>query len=122
MATLQGDPSSLVEGKINALTGDPCVFEEDLVIQGTEPIRLTRSYLPGRKPSNQICSWFSGVFGSAYALSDYRWIISEKNGCPVIYKKTMEFKVGKEKYFRFEPSNLNKGFSYRGLATKEMGA
>ena len=111
MATLQGDPSSLVEGKINALTGDPCVFEEDLVIQGAEPIRLTRSYLPGLKPSTEICSWFSGIFGKAYALSDYRWVVAEKNGCPVIYKKVKEFKVDKEKYFRFEPSNLNRGFS-----------
>ncbi|MDE3045800.1 MAG: RHS repeat-associated core domain-containing protein, partial [Verrucomicrobiota bacterium] len=111
MATLQGDPSSLIEGKINALTGDPCVFEEDLVIQGAEPIRLTRAYLPGAKPTTEICSWFSGIFGRAYALSDHRWIVMEKNGCPVIYKKAKEFKVGKEKYFRFEPSNLNKGFS-----------
>jgi hypothetical protein len=111
MATLQGDPSSLVEGKINALTGDPCIFEEDLVIQGAEPIRLTRSYLPGAKPGRETCSWFTGIFGRAYALSEHRWVVLEKTGCPVIYKKAKEFKVGKEKYFRFEPSNLNKGFS-----------
>jgi hypothetical protein len=50
VATTESDPSALIEGCVNAITGDAYVVEDDIIIQGAEPLRLSRSYAsPKRK-------------------------------------------------------------------------
>ena len=44
IAVTENDPSSLVEG-VSVITGDYYVQNEDIIIQGTQPIRLSRSYI-----------------------------------------------------------------------------
>ena len=43
-AVTENDPSSLVEG-VSVITGDFYAQDEDIVIQGVQPIRLSRSYI-----------------------------------------------------------------------------
>ena len=44
IAVTENDPSTLVEG-VSVITGDFYIQDEDIVIQGTQPIRLSRSYI-----------------------------------------------------------------------------
>ncbi len=46
-ATTENEPSALVSG-VNVVTGDLYLMEEDLTVQGAEPIRLQRSYISGK--------------------------------------------------------------------------
>ncbi|MCB1074570.1 MAG: RHS repeat-associated core domain-containing protein [Simkania sp.] len=45
MAVFGGEPSSVIDGCINAITGDYFISEEDWVIPGLEPIVIRRKYL-----------------------------------------------------------------------------
>lgn len=107
---MANDPSSVIDGKVNVLTGLPCIAEEDLVIQGAEPIRISRVYIHG--PING--EW--RIPGEAARISvtekDYRWVIEEPDECPIIYRKEgQSFLINGESYIRCIPSNLNTGFS-----------
>lgn len=99
MATMRNDPSIIIDGKVNVITGEPCIFEEDLVIQGIEPIRLFRRYAGG------ACWYTVESLAQAYEISEeqHYWRISESDGCPLIYKPA----EGK----RFKVTNLEQGFS-----------
>ena len=44
LATIEGDPSAIVAGCVNVITGEFCDFQQDLVSVGTEPLILERSY------------------------------------------------------------------------------
>lgn len=44
LASLEGDPSLLIEGCVNPITGDLLFEETDCLIRGAEPISLTRRY------------------------------------------------------------------------------
>ena len=44
MVNLEGEPSALVHGAVNAITGDYCETETDLQIAGAYPLNVTRSY------------------------------------------------------------------------------
>jgi RHS repeat-associated protein len=46
-ATTENEPSALVNG-VNVITGDLYLLEEDLVVQGAEPIRLQRHYISSK--------------------------------------------------------------------------
>ncbi len=111
IATLENDPSVLIEGKVNALTRQPCIVEEDLVVQGAEPIRIIRSYAGS-------CNWGISncfIFLKKDKSHEYRWTIWE-NGYPMIYKEGPKVRIGNEKFRRYDSSNHNKGFTntYRG--------
>ena len=44
VATLANDPSAVVGGAVNVITGELLGSEEDLTIRGVEPIHLSRTY------------------------------------------------------------------------------
>lgn len=46
-ATTENEPGALVNG-VNVITGDLYLVEEDLAVQGAEPIRLKRHYISGK--------------------------------------------------------------------------
>jgi hypothetical protein len=45
VAVTENEPSALVEGIVNVITGDLYALEDDIIIQAAEPIRLRRSYI-----------------------------------------------------------------------------
>lgn len=108
-ATLSNDPSSLIDGKISVVTGSPSFASVDLVIQGKEPIYLTRYYL-----GNDSCQWsIAWDFAKAYEMKEapYRWILQERGEAPFIYKKEGKIESEGKIWQRFRPSKLNKGVS-----------
>ena len=108
IATMLNDPSVLVEGKINVITGEPSMFETDMVVLGAEPIRISRTYVNLDKQWNWAVNNTFAVYERTDA--DYRCQITEKHGCQVIFKKSDTFTINGIKYTRFAPSDLNKGF------------
>jgi hypothetical protein len=44
-AVTEGEPSSLIEGIVSVITGDLYLSEEDILIEGAEPLRLKRNYI-----------------------------------------------------------------------------
>ena len=103
VATLANDPSAIIGGAVNAITGELLSSEEDLTIQGAEPIHLSRTYCNG--------SWSFGSFVFAYKRSNHTWIVSEPNGGQIKYEKDNNIKVDGVKYIRCTPKNLKEGFS-----------
>ena len=47
LAVTEGEPSALVAGCVNAITGDLYLAEEDVLVQGYVPLRLPRHYISG---------------------------------------------------------------------------
>lgn len=105
---LENDPAALIEGRVNALTGRFSLYEEDLVIQGAEPIRISRTYVDDAQGDWRFTVDFAKILDTE---KPYRWIIWEKDRCPILYKKVETVKRGGETFIRCEPSNLEKGFS-----------
>lgn len=101
-ATAAGDPSSIVEGKVNALTGQPCIYSDDLIVQGAEPIRISRflSSENGWKIGPSLAEVQPTVKG-------YRIVVWDKSGFPLIYKRESKVKIGDEVHERFTPSKKN---------------
>jgi len=105
MATTECEPSALVEGCVSAISGDFYDVTEDLVVQGAEPIRIYRSYL-----SRKGDEWTVVPHAEICPISD-GYMVTEPNGTELFYKLKSKEKVGKETIGRYEPSNLNTGFS-----------
>lgn len=59
MSDFGGDPSGMVAGCINSITGDLVIRRDDLVVKGQEPIRLPLLYSPKsvRETDNVYCGW-----------------------------------------------------------------
>ena len=85
LAALANDPSAVVGGAVNVITGELLGSEEDLTIQGAEPIHLYRTYCNG--------SWSFGSFVLAYERSTHTWIVAEPGGGQIKYEKA-EFYAG----------------------------
>ncbi|MBF8263725.1 MAG: hypothetical protein HW387_1390, partial [Parachlamydiales bacterium] len=103
VATLANDPSVIIGGAVNAITGELLAHEEDLTIQGAEPIHISRTYLNG--------SWSFGSFVFAYERSKHTWVVEEPNGGQIKYEKVDTVKIDGVKYIRCTPKNLKEGFS-----------
>jgi RHS repeat-associated protein len=106
--SVENEPSVLVDGKINAITGTWARGEIDLVIQGVEPIVIYRSYLDGEwsvGPSMTITQTSRHKHGHTYTMV-------ESTGAKVEYKFT-EQKVhfGKEQYRKYVPVDLKLGYT-----------
>ena len=108
LSTLANDPSVIIEGKVNAITGEVVDFEQDLTIQGAEPIRLCRAYSCGSLGGGY---WSFNRFAYISKVSKHSWVITEPNGSLIKYEKTNTVKIGEAKYLRCVPKNLNDGFS-----------
>lgn len=100
--TMASDASALVDGKVNVITGQPCVYSEDIVIQGEEPIRIAR-FLSSEH------GWTIGpsMVSIEDTGKDYRIEIRDDRGFSLVYKKNGQVTRGFEKYLCFVPSNVN---------------
>ncbi|MGE0669383.1 MAG: RHS repeat-associated core domain-containing protein [Parachlamydiales bacterium] len=56
LAVTEGEPSALVAGCVNAITGDLYFNEEDVIVQGYIPLRLPRHYISG-DGMGKMASW-----------------------------------------------------------------
>lgn len=113
IAIAENEPSSLVAGKVSAISGDFYEIEEDLVIQGAEPIHIQRScYSLGYgRELNRITDW--AIVPQATALVEvYRdrlHSVTENNGYPVEYKKVSLIQEDGKTFHRYELADLGKG-------------
>ncbi|MGE5196602.1 MAG: DUF6531 domain-containing protein, partial [Anaerolineae bacterium] len=81
-AVNEGEPSSIVEGCVNALTGDFVIQQDDLVVPGTEPLILPRTYI-----SRASGGWFiDSRFLAVHYLLLGRIHTCEKNGTPLCFR------------------------------------
>jgi hypothetical protein len=114
LTPLATDPSALVEGGINIITGQPSIAIEDLVIQGAEPIRIGRFLIEPDK-------WLIGVTTAEINSNDTKIIISDKHGLRIIYREAGNERIGGKKFQRYVPSRKNRGFSntYQGKISSQ---
>ena len=95
LAVSENEPSALIEGIVSAITGDLYAVEEDIVIQGAEPICLRRSYISQRGQG----AWAIFHHLTATYLPPSKLMeISDVNGTTLHYRlSTEEIKIGKHK-------------------------
>ncbi|HEX2583106.1 MAG TPA: hypothetical protein VHL30_03215, partial [Chlamydiales bacterium] len=109
LASVYNEPSVFVEGKVNAITGELVDFEEDVVIQGAEPIYIHRTYLNSTRKD-----WiFLPHANPIIDLSEdhQNCTIRESTGCPIHYKQVSKTNKRKKTLYRYEPIGLEEGFS-----------
>ena len=96
IATIENEPSSLIEGMVSAITGAVYLAEEDAVIQGQEPIHIYRTYCG--YAANDKPDW-SILPHIRVERTDYGYDITEPSGARFTYSnpKAQKFKIGKEK-------------------------
>ncbi len=106
----ENEPSALVANKVNAITGKWHPVENDLIIQGVEPITIQRVFVGGNK------EWvlFSSI--SIEKASSHRaghsYIVTESTGSQIRYQFTDQKKmIGSERYRKYIPVDLNKGYT-----------
>src|SRR3990172_11923631 len=58
LAVTEGEPSANIADCVNAITGDFFISQEDVIVSGTEPIRLQRCYISGNG-RGPYAGWFS---------------------------------------------------------------
>lgn len=118
VAVTENEPSALVEGMVSAITGDFYGFEEDVVIQGTEPLRLKRSYISSRGGQ---WSLFEGLKAVRYRTGVLH--VSEPNGTLLTYRYDYNDKENKKKKYKdrvYQPLDLNQ--DAQGLTNTARGA
>jgi RHS repeat-associated protein len=94
----ENDPSTIVEG-VSVITGDFYTFEEDLVIQGKEPIPFRRFYLSGDGHWQNLTQHFVCTF----LVQADCFQVTEPNGTVLLYALT-----GHEKGLRrFDTTHFN---------------
>lgn len=95
----ENEPSALVEGTVNAISGSWCAGETDLVIQGAQPIVIRRVLI------NNEWSFFPSI---TITESDSRVrVVVENTGATIRYKR-----VEKGKPFqKFMPTDLVQGYT-----------
>jgi len=97
-------PSVYVEGKVNAITGEFYDVQEDLVVQGVEPIHIKRAYLNSTRKDWIFLPHTLAIMDFSEERNDCT--ITESNGCKVHYQKVSEtIKRGKT-ISRYEPLDL----------------
>lgn len=105
IATTENEPSSLVDGIVSAITGDLYLAEEDIVVQGYEPIRLKRSYITSEGQwmffdHLRAIVVVGGVLPEP-TFPNHIWI-TEPNGTSMVYyytefKELLRYQRGKRK-------------------------
>lgn len=83
-ATTKGEPSAIVGGLVNAITGDLFFAKDDLIVQGKEKIHIPRIYI-SRNRKKISSGWQNLNDLIAFNIRD-RIIIPEKDGISLSYK------------------------------------
>lgn len=95
LAVREGEPATLVEGCVSAITGDLYLAETDAVVQGYIPLRLPRQYLSG-DGKGPLVNWsFINHLEAIYrgGETEHKVTIQEPNGA------TFAFKCGAEEVY-----------------------
>ncbi len=98
VAVTENEPSALVEGIVNAITGDLYALEDDIIIQGAEPLRLKRSYISAKGEGNW--NFFENLIAVLYPPVQMV-SVNEPNGTTLTYRydlKNIEHKKKKHKH------------------------
>lgn len=112
----ENDPSSLVEG-VSVITGDLYTFEDDYIIQGTEPIYIKRAYISSEG------NWSPYPhFLATRIVSMQRFEITEPNGTRISYYLARDKKRGKNEPIRFNPAPLRETPGVSNTASGDISA
>jgi RHS repeat-associated protein len=79
-AITEGEPSSLIEGIASVITGDLYLSEEDILIEGAEPLRLKRNYVGTGKSHSIFPHMFAEFFVPGGMIT-----VTEPNGTALTY-------------------------------------
>ena len=79
-AVTEGEPSSLIEGIASVITGDLYLSEEDILIEGAEPLRLKRNYVGTGKSHSIFPHMFAEFFVPGGMIT-----VTEPNGTTLTY-------------------------------------
>lgn len=105
VAVTEGDPSSFVSSCVNAVTGDFFVSQEDVTIEGLEPIHLKRFYVGGHT-DNKLAKWSLHPHLYTFIHPSRNMVhIPEPSGATLSYSTTKKIKKGSE--ITFNPLNIN---------------
>lgn len=104
----ENEPSALIEGKVSAITGKLALREVDLVVQGVQPISISRTYFDGNWvlfPSLHVEEATSHNLGHSY-------MIQESSGAKIRYKFTdQKERRGDQLFRRYAPVDLENGYT-----------
>ncbi len=104
----ENEPSSLIDGKVSAITGKLALKETDLIVQGAQPIVISRTYVDGNWilfPSLQVEEATSHSKGHSYT-------IQENSGAKIRYKFTNQKEMRGDQLFRkYTPVDLENGYT-----------
>jgi RHS repeat-associated protein len=93
LALTEGEPSAMVHGCVNALTGEMLIYENDRLAEGAEPILLpfilTTRYGVRVDPLAYLVLYYD---------NDSCFYIFEKSGACLSYEKPVETKLGTSSY------------------------
>lgn len=98
-AEVEGDPSSIIAGCVNAVTGTYSESEVDIVIPGPEPLSLQRFYCSADWAEGTLCNgWTYNHAKNALLTRDgpnYLIIASEATGGAVNYSGLGKMRKGR---------------------------
>ncbi|MBF8262524.1 MAG: hypothetical protein HW387_189, partial [Parachlamydiales bacterium] len=99
-ASIENEPSSLIEGTVSAITGELYLFDNDLVIPGAEPIYISRYY---RSQKEDKWDFFPQRLAKRIAIDGKQYFqVKEPNGVKLLYAKKGIVKEGNENWTRYE--------------------
>ena len=111
IASTENEPSALVEGKVNAITGRWCAAEQDLIIRGAEPIVISRAY-------TNLEDWKFDHFIQVEKIKTHHensFFITESTGSQIKYQFSGQTSlIQGQKYKRYVPDNLSLGCTNTG--------
>lgn len=116
LAVTEGEPSSLVEGTVSAITGDLYISEADAIIQGCVPVQMPRHYISGDGKGKRA-GWIFvdhlfAEFRSDYAANHYI-TIKDLNGTSFTYQgsaQEVKEQYEKKKYEKKKHTHTSKFF------------
>lgn len=116
VAVTENEPSALVEGLVNVITGDCYAYEEDILIPGAEPLKLKRSYISAKGEGKWI--FLESLLAHLLPLSNHV-VLTEPNGTELLYRYAPQKQQKHNAETIFYPLDLNQDAS--GLTNTARG-
>ncbi|MCB1118110.1 MAG: RHS repeat protein, partial [Chlamydiia bacterium] len=80
LALTHGEPSSMVEGCVSAITGGLYLNQADIVVKGAEPITFTRQYVSDHYLSTYRGWQFCGISSASHIKIGINFLINDGRG------------------------------------------